>query len=85
MKKVLLIDVSTLVVLVAGLWIYVANIDWNRHKDKISAQLLALTGKKVVFEGPVEMSILPSPYLTASDVKVYNESGDYSQKPLAEI
>ncbi len=85
MKKVLLIVVSTLVVLVAGLWIYVANIDWNRHKDKISAQLLALTGKKVVFEGPVEMSILPSPYLTASDVKVYNESGDYSQKPLAEI
>ena len=50
MKKVLLIVVSTLVVLVAGLWIYVANIDWNRHKDKISAQLLALTGKKVVFE-----------------------------------
>ncbi len=80
-----MIAVAVLVLSAAGIWIYVANIDWNKHKDKISAQLFELTGKKVVFSGPVGLSILPSPTLTASDVKIYNENGTYKDKPLAEI
>lgn len=85
MRKILLIAVSVLILAAAGFWIYVMNIDWNQHKDKISAQISSLTGKRVVFDGPVELSFLPSPYLIASNVKVYNVSGDYGKKPLATV
>ena len=85
MKKALIIASGMLAFIAAGVLFYVSNINWNDHKDKIAAQISELTGKKVVFEGPLEMSIFPSPYLTASDVKVYNESGAYSDTPLAEI
>ena len=85
MKKVLVIVISLFVLLFAGLWAYVANLDWNKHKDKIAAQIFELTGKKIVFDGSVALTLLPSPYLTANDVKVFNSKGVYSDKPLAEF
>ena len=63
---------------------YVASIDWNQHKDKIAEKFFEVTGKKIVFDGPISMSLLPSPYLNASNVKIYNE-GESSDKPLMQI
>lgn len=60
-------------------------IDWNLHKDKIANQFSNVTGKKVVFSGPVSFNVFPSPYLTASNVKIYNDSADMSAPPLATI
>ena len=72
MKKVLLIFGVVLALAAGGIFVYISTIDWNQHKDKIAAQFNDITGKRVVFEGPVSFSLLPSPYLTATDIKVYN-------------
>ncbi len=63
---------------------YISTIDWNRHKGKIAAQFSEITGKKIVFEGAVDLTLLPSPYLTASNIKIYNQDGPIDE-PLAEI
>ena len=84
MKKVLLAVIGLLVVAAGALAILIYSIDWNEHKAKISEQFSAATGKKVVFAGPVELKFLPSPYLTAQDIKIYSEKAEIPQ-PLAEV
>lgn len=83
MKKVLLILVGLTVLAAAGATIYIASIDWNQHKDKIAAQFAQATGKQIVFDGPISFKILPSPYLNASNVKIFN-AGPRGE-PLMEI
>ena len=85
MKKVVLAVLVLLVLALSGLVAYVAMMDWNQHKAEIANQISELTGKKVVLQGNVSMSILPSPTLSAENVLLYNNEGDYSTKPLAEI
>lgn len=85
MKKVLLILGLIVVLAVGGVSVYISMIDWNQHKDKIAAQFNDITGKRVVFEGPVSFTLLPSPKLTATDIKVYNPDGTAEDKPLATI
>lgn len=85
MKKAVLIILGIVVFVAAALSVYISMIDWNKHKDKIAAQFSEVTGKKVVFEGPVSFTLLPSPYLTASNIKVYNETGENAHVPLASI
>lgn len=85
MKKVLLIVVSILVLAAVGAYAYISMIDWNQHKDKIAEQFSEITGKRVVFEGPVSFTIFPSPYLTATNIKVYNQQGENLDVPLASI
>ncbi|MGN0914541.1 MAG: AsmA family protein [Alphaproteobacteria bacterium] len=84
-KKIWIALSLILVTAIVGVSVYVSTIDWNQHKDKIAAQFTEVTGKRVVFEGPVTFSLFPSPYLTASNIKVYNMSGAPSPKPLATI
>lgn len=85
MKKAAIIILAILVLVVGGTTTYISMIDWNKHKDKIAAQFSEVTGKKVVFEGPVSFSIFPSPYLSATNIKVYNQDGDVRDAPLATI
>lgn len=85
MKKVLLILGLIVVLAAGGISVYISMIDWNQHKDKIAAQFNDITGKRVVFEGPVSFTLLPSPNLTATDIKVYNPDGTSEDKPLATI
>lgn len=84
MKKFLLAVVVLLLVAAGALAILIYSIDWNEHKAKISEQFSEATGKKVVFSGPVELKFLPSPYLTAQDIKIYSEKTEIPQ-PLAEV
>ena len=83
MKKLLLVLFGLLIVAVAGASVYVSTIDWNQHKNIIAQQFSAATGKKIVFEGPVSFKLLPTPYLNASNVKIWNPNG--GEKPLVEI
>ena len=83
MKKLLIIIFGLIVVAMIGLTIYVATIDWNKHKNVIAEQFNLSTGKKIVFEGPVSFKILPKPYLKATNVKIMNVSG--SDVPLVDI
>ncbi len=63
---------------------YISNIDWNQHKDKIATEFMNFTGKKIVFEGPVHLTILPSPNLQAEKIKIYDPKQKKAD-PLAEI
>lgn len=84
MKKLWLSIAAVIVLIIGGLFVYAATIDWNQHKDKIAEQFALVTGKMIVFDGPVSFSLLPTPYLNAENVKIYNP-GTQGGKPLATI
>ena len=84
MKKLWLSIAAVIVLIIGGLFVYAATIDWNQHKDKIAEQFALVTGKMIVFDGPVSFSLLPTPYLNAENVKIYNP-GAQGGKPLATI
>ncbi len=63
---------------------YISNIDWNQHKDKIAAEFSNITGKRIIFEGPVHLTLFPSPSLQAENIKIYNPGEDLDE-PLAKI
>ena len=84
MKKFILSVFVLLLVGLAGAAIYVTNIDWNQHKDKIAEQFYNSTGKTISFDGRLSFKIFPTPYLNAADAKIYN-TNDKTQKPLLEI
>lgn len=71
-KKILLVLVVLILGAVAGATVYVNNIDWNRHKDKIAQEFSAATGKEIVFNGAVHLNLFPSPYLEAENIDIYN-------------
>lgn len=84
-KKLTIITVLLLVIGgVSSIFYYISNIDWNQHKDKIAEQFSEITGKKIVFEGPVHLTLFPSANLTAEDIKIYNP-GEENDEPLAQI
>ena len=85
MKKLWLVLGGVLVLAIGGVSVYVSTIDWNQHKDKIAEQFSEITGKKVVFEGPVSFNILPSPKLTATNIKIFSKMPKADKKPLATI
>ncbi len=83
-KKIVLAVVALLFVGLAGVAVYVTNIDWNQHKDKIARQFYNSTGKTISFDGKLSFEILPTPYLNAADAKIYNDEAK-AGKPLLEI
>ena len=83
MKKLLILIFGLIVLAMIGLTIYVATIDWNKHKNIIAEQFNLSTGKKIVFEGPISFQILPKPYLKAANVKIMNVDGN--DVPLVKI
>lgn len=84
MKKVVLGIVLALVLALGGAFFYVMSIDWNKHKDKIAEQFYNSTGKHIVFAGNVNFKIFPTPYLTASNAKIFNTK-NRNEKPLLDI
>lgn len=85
MKKFILILLGIIVVATLGLSIYVSTIDWNKHKGKLTDQLLEITGKRIVFNGPVRLSVFPFPTLKASNVRVYSAVNKDLEHPLMKI
>lgn len=84
-KKIFITLVILAVLAFGGLSVYVSTIDWNLHKNKIATQFEQVSGKKIVFEGDVSLSFLPSPYLTAKNIKIFNKTGEKTTTPLAVI
>jgi hypothetical protein len=83
-KKVILTLFVLLLSVVAGGAFYVANIDWNQHKAKIADQFYQATGKYVEFGGNINFRFFPTPYLSAGNVRVYNDKQN-TDKALLEI
>jgi uncharacterized protein involved in outer membrane biogenesis len=75
MKKVL-IGVAALVVLaVAAILVGPSFVDWNRYKPEIAARAKAATGRDLVIDGDISLSILPSPTLAVEQVRFTNIEG----------
>lgn len=84
LKKLFIGLIVIAALIVGGISAYISTIDWNQHKEKIAAQFENITGKKVVFAGDVSLSLFPSPYLSAKDIKIYNNEAGATQ-PLAVV
>ncbi|WP_169337445.1 AsmA family protein [Kiloniella laminariae] len=50
-------------------------VDWNRYKEEITSQAVALTGRKLTIEGDLSLQILPRPSFSAKGVAFENASG----------
>src|SRR5260370_5898372 len=59
----------------AGLVLAPQFIDLNRFKGPIATELAALTGRTVELTGPLGLSLLPGPTVTARDVRLANPPG----------
>ena len=59
-----------LALLLAGLWLVPSMLDWNRYRGDIAALVSANLGRAVDIEGPISLSLLPEPVLTAGRVTV---------------
>jgi len=70
------VALAILVALVlAGLVLAPHFIDLNRFKGPIAAELTAQTGRAVELRGPLGLSLLPGPTVTARDVRLANPPG----------
>ncbi len=63
MRNVLTIIAVALVAVMSAALIAPMLIDWSAHRVQIEARLHAITGANVSLNGPVELRLLPTPYL----------------------
>ncbi len=63
MRYVLTIIAVALVAVMSVALVAPYLIDWSAERDEIEARLSAITGANVSLTGPVELRILPTPYL----------------------
>ncbi len=69
MRKFLVLVVLLLLV-GAGLVLAPALIPWNQFRDQVAAVLADLTGRQVVIDGDLSLTLLPAPALTVADVRL---------------
>jgi len=70
--RILIFSVLTLVALAAAGLAYVRSIDFDRYRPALEAELRAATGRDVVIDGRVGLSLWPRPRFFASRVAVAN-------------
>ena len=64
-----------IVLLVAAALIVPSLIDWNSYKAEISAEAKKATGRTLEIAGDLQLGILPTPHVRASDVRFSNAAG----------
>lgn len=75
MKK-FLIALAVVLVLIVGAILVVPNfIDWNAHKGRILAAIEENTGRPAFIDGDIDFSILPTPALRVTELRVSNFDG----------
>ena len=75
MRKVLFGLIGVLVLLVAAVLIGPGLIDWNKYKGEITAQAKAITGRDLIIDGDIQITVLPAPALVVKDVALANLEG----------
>ncbi len=74
-KKVLIGAGSVLGVLIVALLITPFLLDLNSFKPQIAAQVKKATGRDLVIDGPVALSLLPVPSVNVSGIRFFNAPG----------
>eukprot|EP01037_Dinobryon_pediforme_P010907 gene10907-10989_t len=59
-----------LAIAVAAVWLVPPMLDWNRYRADIAALVSGNLGRAVDIQGPISLSLLPEPVLTAGKVTV---------------
>ena len=72
MIRVLIGAIASIMVLMAIAFFGPSLIDWNSQKTYVVSAVRALTGRDVTIGGDVELTVLPSPALTARSVALDN-------------
>jgi AsmA protein len=75
MKKVLLVLFGVIVVVIAAAVIVPFLLPTDTYKRQIEAQVERTTGRKLVIDGPLDFSVLPTAAVTAADVRFANVEG----------
>jgi uncharacterized protein involved in outer membrane biogenesis len=84
MRKVLYGLIGLVVVVVAAAFIAPALIDFNSYKADIQAKAREATGRDLVIDGNIKLSILPTPQLSAEGVRFANLDGSET-KDMAQL
>jgi hypothetical protein len=65
-------------------WLVPPMLDWNRYRDSMATLVSGQLGRAVQIEGPVSLSLLPQPILTAGRITVA-DAGDGVTATVAEL
>ena len=60
---------------VAALFLVPSFLDWEDFKPEITERLEAITGRELAIDGPLKVSILPTPKIEATDLRLANVPG----------
>jgi uncharacterized protein involved in outer membrane biogenesis len=74
-KKVLIGAGGVIGVLIVALLIAPSFFDLNQYKPQIVSEVKKATGRDLVIDGPVSLSLLPLPQVTVTGVKFFNVAG----------
>ena len=74
-RKRLLIGGGIVALLVVALVALPALIDVNSYKPLIVSQVKTATGRDLVIDGPISLSIFPTPTVSVTGVKFFNAAG----------
>ncbi|SKA33584.1 Uncharacterized protein involved in outer membrane biogenesis [Enhydrobacter aerosaccus] len=74
-NKVLIGAGSILGLVIVALLLVPAFVDLNGRKAELAAEVKKATGRDLVIDGPISLSILPSPSVSATGVKFFNMPG----------
>lgn len=77
MKRVLLIALGVVVFVAAAALIAPSFIDWNKYKGEIAGPIERATGRSLAMNGDLSLTILPTPRLSASDVRLSVAGGTH--------
>ena len=83
MRNVLTIIAVALVALMSVALVAPYLIDWSAQRAEIEARLSAITGANVSLTGPVELRLLPTPYLALGEGLVSAPGADGAKLSFA--
>lgn len=70
MKKLIIGLAVVLSLIITVVLVAPGFIDWNGYRDQIARQLSAMTGREVAIEGAIDFGLLPTPTLSARDIRI---------------
>jgi len=79
-KKLAYATAALFVLLVGAILVGPSFIDWNQYKTEITAQAFEMTGRELIVDGDISLSLLPSPSLEVNKVRLANLAGGEAQE-----
>ncbi len=85
MKRLLIALFALVAFAAAGIVVAPSLIDWNGQRDRVSGFLASAFGSRVAIDGDLNLTLLPTPILSASNVRVGQDQGGGSPLTLSAV